>query len=436
MSSAWALPLVLSIAIFIWYRSKLTRNKQISPIPGIKVVPGAHWLFGHLKIMLGPLKSGDVDFFDHLFVDHANEQGLCCAYYLHNPAISVLSAKHARIVLRQGSVRNAPPIVTKHARNTLGQKSIIMLSGRGSDWKRQRGLLQYALTADAIKEHNSIIREVANSMVTVLTKLCEKESDGTSVEVDVVNIAQSFTLEAFGKLALGHDFHCFSDSAANGLKEADAFAFLANDIPIRMKAAWNPFLQFYWIPTAYNKRYKVERGITEKLLRKVIEQSKDSLASDDSVNDGSNSKKKNRDNMLTHIIRRSGDESTNELIDKMKTILFAGYETTAITITYVLYNLTKYPEIQEECCREARRILQNEDNSNVSDLRYTRACLLESMRLNPTVINTTRSLQKVRIHPEYITVLDKYPTTSLNLIPLFLCRRSSLTISSYPQEPG
>ena len=226
LSSVWALPLVLSITIFIWYRSKLTRNKQISPIPGIKVVPGAHWLFGHLKIMLGPLKVGDADFFDHLFVHHANEQGLCCAYYLHNPAISVLSAKHARIVLRQGSVRNAPPIVTKHARNTLGQKSIIMLSGRGSDWKRQRGLLQYALTADAIKEHNSIIREVANSMVTVLTKLCEKESDGTSVEVDVVNIAQSFTLEAFGKLALGHDFHCFSDSAANGLKEADAFLSL------------------------------------------------------------------------------------------------------------------------------------------------------------------------------------------------------------------
>lgn len=404
LSSAWALPLVLFITTFIWYRSKLTRNKQISPIPGITVVPGAHWLFGHLKIMLGPLKVGDYDVFDHLFVKHANEQGLCCAYYLNNPAISVLSAKHARIVLRQGSVRSVPPIVTRHARRTLGQKSIIMLSGRGSDWKRQRGLLQYALTADAIKEHNSIIREVANSMVKVLTKLCKKESDdGTSVEVDVVKIAQSFTLEAFGKLALGHDFHCFSDSAANGLTEADAFAFLTNDIPVRMKATWNPFLQFYWIPTAYNKRYKVERGITEKLLRKVIEQSKDLLASDDSVGDGS-SKKKNRDNMLTHIIRRSGDESTNELIDKMKTILFAGYETTAITITYALFNLTRHPEIQEECCMEARRVLQREDNSNVSDLRYTRACLLESMRLNPTVINTSRNLQKVRlnrIYPEY-----------------------------------
>ncbi len=399
LSSAWTLSLVLSITIFTWYRSKLTRNKQISPIPGITVVPGAHWLFGHLKIMLGPLKVGDIDWFDHLFVHHANEQGLCCAYYLNNPAISVLSAKHARIVLRQGSARSVPTIVTRHARRTLGQKSIIMLSGRGSDWKRQRGLLQYALTADAIKEHNSIIREVANSMVEVLTKLCKKESDdGTSVEVDVVNIAQSFTLEAFGKLALGHDFHCFSDSAANGLKEADAFAFLANDIPVRMKATWNPFLQFYWIPTAYNKRYKVERDITEKLLRKVIEQSKDLLASDDNVvHDGSNSKKKNRDNMLTHIIRRSGDESTNELIDKMKTILFAGYETTAITITYALFNLSKYPEIQEECCKEARRILQREDNSNISDLRYTRACLLESMRLTPTVINTSRNLQKVRI---------------------------------------
>ena len=42
-------------------------------------------------------------------------------------------------------------------------------------------------------------------MVTVLTNLCKKETNN-STKVDVVNIAQCFTLEAFGKLALGHDF--------------------------------------------------------------------------------------------------------------------------------------------------------------------------------------------------------------------------------------
>lgn len=288
------------------------------------------------------------------------------------------------------------PMIQRHARQTLGQQSLIMLSGR-SDWKRQRGLVQYALTADAVAEHNSIIIEVANAMVAVLTNLCKKESDG-GVEVDVVHIAQCFTLEAFGKLALGHDFHCFSDAGAIRSREAEAFAFLVNDIPKRCSqgAVLNSSLQIYSLPTAHNRRYKMEREIVEKLLHSVIQQSKDALKRDSTKSSNSNggSSKKNRDNLLTHIIRRSEDDSADALVDMMKTILFAGYETTAITIIYVLYNLTKYPDFQERCCEEARRVLQRDDGITISDLRYIRAVIMESMRLNPTVLATSRTLTK------------------------------------------
>jgi hypothetical protein len=75
------LALVFLVSIFLWFRSKLARQKLISPIQGVNVVPGAHWLFGHISYMIGPLEVGDKDNFDHLFVDHANEQGLSCAYY-------------------------------------------------------------------------------------------------------------------------------------------------------------------------------------------------------------------------------------------------------------------------------------------------------------------------------------------------------------------
>ncbi|KAL7445195.1 hypothetical protein ACHAXM_011875 [Skeletonema potamos] len=316
-----------------------------------------------------------------------------------DPSISVLSAKHARIVLRQTSRRSSLPMIQRHARQTLGQQSLIMLSG-GSDWKRQRGLVQYALTADAIAEHKSIIIEVANAMVTVLTNLCKKESDGR-IEVDVVHIAQCFTLETFGKVALGHDFHCFSDVGATRSREAEAFAFLVNDIPKRcsQRAVLNPLLQMYSLPTAHNRRYKVEREIVENLLHSVIQQSKDSFASStrdslksSNVNGGSS--KKNRENLLTHIIRKSESDSADALVDMMKTILFAGYETTAITIVYVLYNLTKYPEFQEQCCEEAKRIVQTDDDFTIRDLRFTRAVIMESMRLNPTVLATSRTLTK------------------------------------------
>mmetsp|Transcript_30429 Transcript_30429/g.52097 ORF Transcript_30429/g.52097 Transcript_30429/m.52097 type:complete len:551 (-) Transcript_30429:1246-2898(-) len=391
------LPLVLLVTILLWFRSKLARQKLISPIPGVEMVPGGHWFYGHIKHVMGPIKVGDKDYFDQLFVDYANEQGLCCAHYME-PAISVLSAKHARTILRQTSRRGAVKMIQRHSKQTLGQQSLILQSG-GSDWKRQRGLVQYALTADAITEHNPIIIEVANAMVTALTNVCKAESNGV-IELDVVHIAQCFTLEAFGKLALGHDFHCFSDSGIMRSREAEAFAFLVNDIPKRScpSAVFNPLLQMYFLPTAYNRRYKMERGIVESLLSSVIKQSKDEFAASSKRDSSKSSKggpgKKTRDNLLTHIIRASTDNSDDNLIDMMKTILFAGYETTAITITFVLYNLTKYPEMQELCCEEARRILQRDDSITISDLRYTRAVILESMRLNPTVVFTSRNLTK------------------------------------------
>jgi hypothetical protein len=79
-----ALVLVLFLTIFMWFRSRLARQKRISPIPGIKVVPGAHWLFGHAKHAMGPIKVGGEDFCDRFFVDHANELGLSCVYIMNS----------------------------------------------------------------------------------------------------------------------------------------------------------------------------------------------------------------------------------------------------------------------------------------------------------------------------------------------------------------
>jgi len=84
-----ALVLFLLVTIFLWFRSKLARQKLISPVPGVKVAPGAHWLFGHINYMFGPPEDGDKDNFAHLFVNHANEQGLSCAYYFREYFVDV-----------------------------------------------------------------------------------------------------------------------------------------------------------------------------------------------------------------------------------------------------------------------------------------------------------------------------------------------------------
>lgn len=81
-----------------------------------------------------------------------------------------------------------------------------------------------------------------------------------------------------------------------------------------------------------------------------------------------------------------------------------GYETSSITISYALYNLSQHMRCQERVAEEVWRLFGECRNSNddarivekinEESLRYTYACITESLRLCPTVLQTARDLLK------------------------------------------
>ncbi len=78
---------------------------------------------------------------------------------------------------------------------------------------------------------------------------------------------------------------------------------------------------------------------------------------------------------------------TSQVIDEMKQYLWAGTETTALTLTWCLYLLNLYPEVAERIRQEGEaaygdRVPTWED---VHALQYTRAVIQETMRLYPPI---------------------------------------------------
>ncbi|KAL7535510.1 hypothetical protein ACHAXR_006533 [Thalassiosira sp. AJA248-18] len=85
----------------------------------------------------------------------------------------------------------------------------------------------------------------------------------------------------------------------------------------------------------------------------------------------------------------------------LHTLLTAGYATTAISLSYVMYCLATNPRCQERCCEEARRVLgdrkkgcNTESTIGDEDLPYCRAVFTESIRMHLPVLFTTRVLSK------------------------------------------
>jgi len=340
-------------------------------------------------------------------------------------------------------------------------------------------LIAKAFNVKALVEGRPLVLGIARNICCSLSKLCDREGSdvmkknsnevnankGNSggVEIDVSVLSKMFTIQVFGQVALGVDFRLISDHddytaidmssysitnedncnkiAGSNFDDNDAtkrshdnlrvvklttqaraLEFLLNDINLRVatSSVLNPCLQFYWIPTRYNREYHKMKNIVKNLMYEIIEEGRSamkvesiggemaasSITSNGEKLDGSNkhSTKKRYDNMLTNIIRAHEDVSAENLSKITTTLLFAGYETSSITISYALYNLSQHPRCQERVADEVRRLLGeymygNDDartveKINEDSLRYTYACITESMRLCPTVLQTARDLLK------------------------------------------
>ena len=71
--------------------------------------------------------------------------------------------------------------------------------------------------------------------------------------------------------------------------------------------------------------------------------------------------------------------------DEIVTLLLAGHETTAVTLSWTLYLLSQYPDIEARLHAEVDRVLGGRapTAADAAELQYTRMILAEAMRLYP-----------------------------------------------------
>ena len=76
-----------------------------------------------------------------------------------------------------------------------------------------------------------------------------------------------------------------------------------------------------------------------------------------------------------------------QAVDEIKQYLWAGTETTALTLAWALYELSRHPEMAEKIRAESAAVLgdRRPTAADYSSLAYTRAVIQETMRIYPPV---------------------------------------------------
>lgn len=137
--------------------------------------------------------------------------------------------------------------------------------------------------------------------------------------------------------------------------------------------------------------------------------------------------------------KRYKDGLSKDLLDETITLLFAGQDTSAATLSWTLHLLSLYPKVQAKLADEVKRVFQEDGvcdinpvitKNSISKMVYLDAVIKESMRLYPVAPFVVRRLSKnLPIFDEEADLkgpVNTLPAGSLACIWIYGLHRNSL----------
>jgi cytochrome P450 len=260
---------------------------------------------------------------------------------------------HAKHVLADNSAGYHKGMGLAQARRVLGDG---LLTSEGELWREQRAAIQPLFGNRRIAGQAGVVAQQAAELVDRL-KACQG-----GPPVDLARELTAFTLGVFGRTLLDADLSTFTTIG-------HAFEAVQDQAMFEMVSL---SLLPLWLPLRRHQRFKA--------ARRQLGQIADSLAAGRPAIDG---------------LAAGQNPSRQRLREELITLLLAGHETTASTLSWALYLISAHPEVAERLRAEAIEVLGNRLPSyeDLPALTYTTRVISETMRLYPPVWALTRQAQ-------------------------------------------
>jgi len=255
-----------------------------------------------------------------------------------------------------------------------------LLTSEGDGWRRRRKLAQPAF-------HRERIAAFATGMTNTTTTMLERwepvvgqqqpqQSQRQQQSIDIVHEMQRLTLGIVSTALFSIDISGDSDEMGSALNDIFAYFNHRSRTPLSLPAS---------IPTRRNRRFKHAVQRLDAITYQVIEEHRQSETKSDD---------------LLSMLLEARDEETGEglsniqLRDEVGTFLAAGHETTAMTLSWTWYMLSKHPAVEHKLHAELTEVLSGRlpTAADIPQLRYTRMVIQEVMRLYPAAWAMTRGI--------------------------------------------
>jgi cytochrome P450 len=243
-----------------------------------------------------------------------------------------------------------------------------LLLSEGQTWREQRQLANPAFDmrrlmgfADDIVDHND----------DLLADWTDGET--VNVELDMTQV----TLAVIVDLMLGTDLN---DRRVRTIREAL--------VPLGARFEPDPvrFAAPQWLPMPGDSEYQSAVETMEGVIDDIVTERRGTHGDPESD--------EGPDDLLSILLRAQerGEQSDRQIRDEVMTMLLAGHDTTALTLTYTWYLLSQHPEAERRVHAEIEAVLGGDrpTMADVAEFDYLERVIDEAMRLYPPVYTMFR----------------------------------------------
>lgn len=412
---------VAGVIFLVKYLIFLWRLRSIPTIPG--GVP----VFGHLLMIWRFQRERDISVTEAVYAvgrmgfDNPDfrKKGIFKFYLGPMPFVVVVSPEIIQTLLQE---HNLPKSFIYHTMNLATEGLVNMQTSER--WKRHRKLLTPAFHFEILEGLSPIIHSQTKRMIDELEESLGCNDDGSRVIKSIEPFVARNTFRILCESSMGSKLEHLSDSYFD--ETVHAYNEMEGFLVDRMFLPWmmiDSLLPFY------------ERGRRcQKLVKDVLsfasmifeEGRKSFLANWNPISDQEEVQKKPSfiDILFREIMSPSSSHpfTSKDAWDEFTIFLAAGFDTTTMALTWALYLIGHYPQIQERIQEELDDVLGESEEVTMSALRkliYLDAVIRESMRVMPSVPAFSRSTHRDIKVGEDILIPNN---TVLAIMPLFTHR--------------
>jgi cytochrome P450 len=301
---------------------------------------------------------------------------------------------HVRHVLSDNHANYRKSSATAQLKVLLGDG---LLTSHGETWRKHRKL---TLPMFRTKNINAVLPILEEETDRLLAGWETLRMRGKPIEIVAECTSLAFQVASRGFFG--------TDSSAETASSGHSFTIALEEMVYRI----NSLIKIpRWIPTRRNRRMNRAIRNLDQMVITIVETRR---------------RQRDKPQDLLQLLLDAKEEDTGlglddqQVLDEVKTFLFAGHETTANSLVWALYLLARHPLVQDKMREEIRRTMRSSaiTDQELLDLDYTGWVVDEAMRVLPPAWRMIRSAIAQDSIAGY-----RIPAGSLLILPQFLIHR-------------